>query len=288
MPDGSAMFTLDSNGDGKFDSGDQMFTFGLAGDKFGAGNWSGNGVASVVVERPGLGGAAEFVFDSNADGAYDAGDKVTTFGLATDQFIVGDWNGDGRTKIGVYRAGPNGSAVFSLDTNGDGIFEPGIDQVVTFGNASDLFVTGKWMLGAGLRAADGVVNAPAAPLALDAAFRANVDAAIAEWVAAGLDAGSLARLRALDYQVANLSGGEVGLSVGNEITLDLTAAGHGWSEGANPEPGKMDLTTALAHEMGHSLGLDHSALESDVMFETLAAGQRKAPTAADVDTLFAR
>jgi len=34
-------------------------------------------------------------------------------------------------------------------------------------------------------------------------------------------------------------------------------------------------------------GLDHSADPADVMFGMLAAGQRKAPTRADVDALFA-
>jgi predicted Zn-dependent protease len=49
----------------------------------------------------------------------------------------------------------------------------------------------------------------------------------------------------------------------------------------------MDLVTALDHEMGHVLGLDHSADPGDLMFESLAAGVRTAPTARDVDTLFA-
>ena len=49
----------------------------------------------------------------------------------------------------------------------------------------------------------------------------------------------------------------------------------------------MDLVTALDHEMGHTLGLEHSALESHVMYESLTAGLRKTPTTADVDALFA-
>ena len=49
----------------------------------------------------------------------------------------------------------------------------------------------------------------------------------------------------------------------------------------------MDLVSALAHEMGHSLGLEHSGAPDDVMAAALPAGVRRAPTAADVDVLFA-
>jgi hypothetical protein len=52
----------------------------------------------------------------------------------------------------------------------------------------------------------------------------------------------------------------------------------------------MDLTTALAHEMGHALGLGEgtTADPADVMFEALESGVAKAPTAADVAALDAR
>ncbi len=38
----------------------------------------------------------------------------------------------------------------------------------------------------------------------------------------------------------------------------------------------MDLLSAVMHELGHVLGLDHSDHDDDVMFETLAAGERQA------------
>src|SRR5205823_6534148 len=113
---------------------------------------------------------------------------------------------------------------------------------------------------------------------------AAVNQAIDLWAAAGLDTASLARLRAAHYGVAGLGGATLGVSSGDAITIDATAAGHGWSTAG--EPGQMDLFTALGHEMGHTLGLGHSADPGDVMFDSLLPGVRKAPTAADIDALF--
>jgi len=237
------------------------------------------------VVRPGANGVAVFSLDTNGDGVFDAGDQVFSFGLNSDTFLVGDWNGDGKSKIGVVRPGANGVAVFSLDTNGDGAFDAG-DQVFSFGLNGDKFLVGRWKpAGSPLVAADGALNNRVQPLAQDAVFAAAVNAAIDEWARAGLDAQSLTRLRAARYTVGSLGGATLGISSGDDVTIDADAAGHGWSVAG----GTMDLTTALAHEMGHALGLGEgtTADPADVMFESLLPGARKAPTASDVDALFA-
>src|SRR5205823_4246143 len=92
-------FSLDTNGNGTFDTTDTVTSFGLNGDTFVIGDWNGDGRAKIGVVRPGPDGAAVWSLDSNGNGFFDAGDRVFTFGLNADTFLVGDWNGNGKTKI---------------------------------------------------------------------------------------------------------------------------------------------------------------------------------------------
>jgi hypothetical protein len=63
---------------------------------------------------------------------------VSVFGAQTDLPVVGDWDGTGKKRIGVFSNG-----TWYLDTNGDGYFDAG-DQTVSFGQAGDLPVVGDW------------------------------------------------------------------------------------------------------------------------------------------------
>ena len=284
LPDGAAQWSLDSNGNGTFDNSDEVTVYGLATDRFGAGHWTGPGKDELAVVRAGPGGTAQWILNTTGTGVYSTSDKVYTFGLATDSLVVGDWNGDGRTKIGVERPGPNGTAVFTLDTNGDGVYDAGDQVIIIPATAAGTFEFGNWKRLAGLTVTD-PPNALVPPLPLDATFQADVNLAINEWAQAGLNSAGLAQLRSLTYSVSTLGGGTTALTDGNHIVLDATAAGNGWSEGPTPQPGQIDLVTTLAHEMGHALGLGHSPDPNDVMFATLPTGVRRAPTAADVNAL---
>jgi hypothetical protein len=124
-------------------------------------------------------------------------------------------------------------------------------------------------------------STPAAPTAPD------------RWQAAGVDTSALT---GLDVRIADLGATTLGLSNGNTIWLDDNAAGWGWFVDPTPQgdgefttPGKqgeqrrMDLLTALEHELGHLLGYPDT--DSGLMADTLAAGVRLTP--ADVDPFFA-
>ena len=63
----------------------------------------------IGVVRPDGQGSLVFSLDTNGDGVFDAGDQVFHFGAPGDAVIVGEWNGDGRSKIGVVR--PDGKVV---------------------------------------------------------------------------------------------------------------------------------------------------------------------------------
>src|SRR5688500_1989704 len=121
---------------------DRAFGFGgVAGDVPITGDWNGSGTTKVGVYRPANG---LFVLDYDGDGQFTAADRAYNLGVgieAADVAVVGDWNGDGKTKVGLFRQG----FFWILDTNGDGSFQGGTDQTFAFGGiAGDNPVVGDW------------------------------------------------------------------------------------------------------------------------------------------------
>jgi membrane-associated phospholipid phosphatase len=161
------------------------------------------------------------------------------------------------------------------------------------------------LFGNALKADDIVVPGAGARQALTPAELAPVIAdALARWKVAGISQPEIRRLAHLDFQITNLPGTELGMQAGNSVWIDADAAGHGWFLDATPSSGraffrpgldgelharaggraaeKMDLLTAVEHEMGHVLDLAETSGMSDVMKETLGAGVRRLPAVGSV------
>ena len=133
-----------------------------------------------------------------------------------------------------------------------------------------------------------------------------VSAAIAQWAHAGATPAQLTKLAAITFTVADLAGNAVGEHRAGHIAIDTDAASHGWfvdptpsdnfefahadnaagtdlsADPASAAAGHLDLLTAVMHEMGHELGLDHAADAHGLMHDDLVDGERRLPTTADV------
>lgn len=140
----SGFFWLqDMDGDTRFSTPpDRAFAFGgLAGDVPVTGDWNGDGRTEVGVYRS-INGT--FLLDLDGDSQFTSADKVVDLGIGRqtgDVPVIGDWNGDGLSKTGIFRQG----FLWILDTNGDGVFTSGSDRASAFGGiAGDVPVTGDW------------------------------------------------------------------------------------------------------------------------------------------------
>ena len=142
----NGLFVLDYDGNGSFNIAQDKyynnFTYN-AGDQPMVGDWNGDGKTKIGVYRGGF-----WVLDYNGNGTYDGigagGDKFFAYGgHPGDSPIVGDWNGDGKTKIGTYNAG-----FWTLDFNGNGVYDgtgPGGDRFIPLGGTpGNQPLIGRW------------------------------------------------------------------------------------------------------------------------------------------------
>ena len=106
--------------------------------------------------------------------------------------------------------------------------------------------------------------------------------------AAGVDVSGLGQVK---IRIRDFDGSTLGQAASNTIFLDADAAGWGWFVDSTPgedsefiipgdqaEQGRIDLLSAVMHELGHLLGFDHD--DPGLMQPTLAPGTRptRAPT----------
>ena len=176
-----------------------------------------------------------------------------------------------------------------LAKNGTASFD-----TVTFGTDDPAFAgTGDAALMAAQSASESTATSTLTHGELEKIF----DAAVTRWTKVGyIDQARLASLDDLELTIADMAGLTLGRSSGNKIFIDSNAAGHGWFVDETPDAneeftltsngwaansnsdayGKMDLLTAVSHEIGHYLGLDHDDATSDssVMNDTLQSSYR--------------
>jgi PKD repeat protein len=135
----SGIWSLDSNGNSKWDVTDKSLSWGLTGDIPVVGDWNGDKKSDIGIFRPSSG---IWSLDSNGNLAWEVSDTSLSWGLPNDVPVIGDWNGDGTTKIGILR--PN-SGIWSLDSNGDGVYLSSFNPVYTFlGEAGWTPLVGDW------------------------------------------------------------------------------------------------------------------------------------------------
>lgn len=154
-------FRLDLDGNGQFDCFDAELDFRLSGIAL-VGDWVAGVSLNVSpggplpeVSAPGSDNVGvfdqetlSFYLDANGNRRFDGGvcgDVVLSgrFANPGDLPIAGDWDGNGKDEIGVFRPRNN---LFYLDLNGNGVWDGiGVDRRLgPFGIAGDLPLVGDW------------------------------------------------------------------------------------------------------------------------------------------------
>jgi len=176
-PDTSMAFYLDANGNNTWDAGDKVKFFGVTGipgvtlnDVPVAGDWDGTGVVRIGVFHCPVASLAPctWFIDLNNNGLWDGefgGDRIwANFGLAGDVPVVGDWTGDGKSKIGVIRCTPGSTnpCVWYLDMGNRHTYDPATVGILFLGQTGDMPAIGSWLANSATLAEQiGVARCPA-------------------------------------------------------------------------------------------------------------------------------
>jgi hypothetical protein len=125
------------------------FFYGNAGDMPVVGDWDGNRTTTVGIFRPGSGTSQSQWFLSNSNIANHTDIGPFLYGNGGDIPVVGDWNGNGDTTVGIFRpassplnnSGTNQAQWFLSNSNIANHTDIG---PFVYGNAGDLPVVGRW------------------------------------------------------------------------------------------------------------------------------------------------
>ena len=137
----SGTFLIDYNGNWAWDGPgiDRSVYWGLGttGEVPVIGDWNGSGSAKIGVYS---GQNGDWVLDYNGNYAWDgpSTDRLVAWTLTSGAPVVGDWNGTGTAKIGIYANG-----TWLVDFNGNFVYD-GPDKLAFFGGSSFVPVVGDW------------------------------------------------------------------------------------------------------------------------------------------------
>jgi len=195
----------------------------------------------------------------------------------------GQVNGGGgadRFRIRIWDNNQGESLVYD---NQVGDSDPNAEPTTALGGGSIVVHKGKALQGEGLQNSGTTNTSRITPSQL----QPLVTEAIVRWEASGLTAEQVEWLRSIPVNVADLGDQLLGLAHVDAIWIDDDAAGWGWYLDATPwddveylrphdsgQRNRIDLLSAVIHELGHTLGLNHE--EHGVMGESLPAGLRNA------------
>jgi predicted outer membrane repeat protein len=266
------------------------------------GDWDGNGTTTVGVVDPKT--ETWYLRNSNSPGAPD----ITPFAYGAPGWtpVAGNWNAGGSTGIGVFD--PSNAKWYLRDSASLGA--PDVTPFA-YGGANWQPVPGNYTPLAVLSAATGQTP-PSAPVTLltNAQLQTEVAGALSRLTDAGVDAAVIKALQAAKFQVSPLPNGTLTVTqVSNgTVLVNPNAAGYGWfidptplqdeefsrnTNGAQvavtsgPAAGRMDLLTAVLHDLGTLAGISDvnpQRFPDDVMANILPTGIRRTDA---LDAVFA-